>query len=211
MASRMPAASWAGRTPRAARAADGGPPVAGEHEDGDGADGQAEEDVVRLVADHERRAEVEPELGRGPEPETGSRLGAGTAGQAGPVRSVGAGIDRVEGRAAAVELLAEAGVQLLELGGVEIAAAEPGLVGDDDGGEPGLFQKPDGFERGRVDVDLAEIGRIARVFVEGAVAVEEYGPALGHDLRSPVATTSARTAMRMICRAWPLRPRRTRS
>jgi hypothetical protein len=73
------------------------------------------------------------------------------------------------------ELLREPVMQGIELGGVEVAAADAGLVGDDDNGEAGLLHEADGLESGWVDVDLAEIGRVAGVFVEGAVAVEEYG------------------------------------
>jgi hypothetical protein len=59
---------------------------------------------------------------------------------------VGTGIQGVERGAAAGKLVEEAGVKRVELAGIEIAAADAGLMGDDDRGEPGPAETPDGLE-----------------------------------------------------------------
>src|SRR4030042_2910847 len=66
-------------------------PVSREDEDRNRADVQAEEDVVRLVADHIGRAKVEPELALGAKGQAGPRLGAGTAGAGRPLPAGRAG------------------------------------------------------------------------------------------------------------------------
>src|SRR5512136_2960518 len=72
-----------------------GAPVSREDQDGHRADGQAEEDVVRLVADHVGRSEVQPELAGRPDDQAGTRVGTRTS-VAWSARGVGTGIDRVE-------------------------------------------------------------------------------------------------------------------
>src|SRR5512139_4289976 len=100
-----------------------GPSVAGQNEDRCRADIRAEEDVDRLVADHERRPEVEAELRCGPKAQPGGRLGARADAV---VRAVGAGVDAVERGAAARELPDEAPVEILDLGFIEVTPAEAG-------------------------------------------------------------------------------------
>ena len=105
----------------------------------------------------------------GVEHHAGSRFAVG----GGNVRRVRAMVGGVE--EAGAELAEELGVDgsIIRLG--EVAAPDPALVGDHDEPEPGGVQAS---ERGRgvgIDDDLRRMGRIVRVFHQGAVAVEENG------------------------------------
>ena len=61
--------------------------------------------------------------------------------------------------------------------------ADAGLVGDDDDGQAGRVELPDGLEAVGIDADLVVSSRVADVLVEGPVAVQEHRPALHRSLR----------------------------
>ena len=53
------------------------------------------------------------------------------------------------------------------------AARDAALVGDDDDGEAGPAEQPDRVGGVRVDAQLGQVGEVADILVDGAVAVEE--------------------------------------
>jgi hypothetical protein len=164
--------------------------ISGEDEDGHGSDIQGEQNVLNFIADHVALPELEVELAGRLDGQAGAGLPAGAFGADRWPRNMGTVVKAVERGATAGECFQEPGVERAEVFLVEVAAADPGLVGDNHGREAGPAQETDGLKRPGVDVDLTKFAGIADVFAEGAVAVEEYGPACFHEMRSPVAKTS---------------------
>ena len=178
-------ATWAGVDPLAAEGVAGGLPVARQDEDGTGAGVHPETDILDLVADHVRVLEIEIEGFPGLQGHAGKGLAAGAVevvyGRRGP-DEMGAVIDRVDPGAGGGEVLDHPVVDDAELVLREESPADPGLVGDDDDGQAGGVELPDGVEAVGINADLVVLSRVADVLVDGPVPVQEDGPALHRSL-----------------------------
>jgi len=157
--------------------------VAREHEHAGGADGVSDGDVGDLVADHDRGAEVQVEVGRRAVEEPGARLPAlavGAVRQGALARMVGADVEAVQPRAPGGELALELRVDGVQHLLVEVALGDPGLVGGHHRGDGGLVEPANGGGGAREEADPAHVVDVADLLGEAAVAVDEHGGASGH-------------------------------
>src|SRR6266567_1064096 len=148
-------------------------------------------DVTSFVADDEGPREVDIVLASCPVQHPGSWLSALAIGPVtraadfGMMRTI---VHRVYSRALASKLFDHSRMNSVECFFAVHPARDPRLVGYDDGQQSGLVDQSHGFGSPRVHDQLVRRRHVADIFVERAVAVDEYrtGGLLIADCRLPV-------------------------
>lgn len=150
--------------------------VAGSDEDRGGADGLAEKDVARFVADKDGLFGTKVTIDYGLKDQTCARFPAFAA----VVWAVRADVDGIEPHASRRKAMAQAIMNSGESSLVEITAGNSRLIRDDNQSESSLLEFEQTLRRIRQQFDLLRVGDVSSIDIDRPIAIQKNISMVGY-------------------------------